>query len=255
MARAAILGGVIVLAASACNAILGMEHAQLDQALVDSGAPGTGGRQSTVLTGAGGSGTAAPGQCSTPSDDCSKCVQSNCGPQMDACLVAPDCRTALEGYGKCAGSKCPKTAACGESLATSKVAAAAELGLCLSGCSTECAEGTAISMCEPYCRCMMANCQTQFRVNLGNEIATCVENCKSKGDILANVDCRAAHCEYAPDDPTLHCQHAIGMGFCPLPDPSDELKCSSGTENGYPCRHPADCCSGNCPRAVCMPSG
>ena len=195
-----------------------------------------------------------PAECSVPTDGCEQCVQSTCATEVADCLGTASCRKAVEVYGKCVSAKCASSAACGENLYTSTDPTAAALGICLSGCAKDCSKGTAISACEPYCWCMMKQCPDQFRIDLGGAIGDCIENCKTKSDILANVDCRAAHCEYAPDDPTLHCKHAIGMGFCPLPNPADTQVCTSGTETGYPCHESKECCSTNCQRQVCVPA-
>lgn len=237
-----------------CNAVLGIEQAQLDDS--------------------------PPGQtCGwPPADPLKECTQveqaaGNCS--IDECLKDQACRKTLAVFRKCAGDSCSDSEACQG--CTAGNALAEKTAKCLSGFQSNLAK--AATLCESYCSCMDTRCH---QTEPGGAKSACVEACENglptqppllRGKVDPTVAavwqtglppwmtyCFWQHCERGldPDDAT-HCNHAIGESqpsICPMPvnDPSASL-CPFGKSYGNgPCNTNDDCCSGACLASkVCAP--
>jgi hypothetical protein len=256
MARAAVvLGAIAVLALSACNAILGMEHARLDEG-VDSGAPanhGSGGKPAVVQPSGTGAvvNTVEQADCTTESDTCQKCIEGHCGgaTQSEKCLKDPACRGVIQSHTLCLGNFSCRSSECSAILTDNlEDGANAQFASCVNQCGLECDGKGLFPICELYCSCMMATCPDQAST-LGASLDECVQKCNSDKAIHDNASCRENHCEIAKialdqAERDRHCLHSLGqLGNC-----AGKIKiCTSGFASGNgPCKSGDDCCSKRC---------
>jgi hypothetical protein len=254
MARAAVLGGLAVFALSACNAILGMEHARLDEEGVDAGGhDGSGGRPSSVQPSGTGAvvNTVYQTDCTADSQLCKKCVETKCGgpDEPERCLKDSSCRAVIQSHSLCLANRSCHSSECSKILSDNlENGASAQFGSCVAQCEPDCDGKAIFPICELYCSCMMATC-TEQAAALGANLADCVEKCNTDRTIRDNASCRENHCEIATsvtlsDERDRHCLHAIGMlGNC-----AGKIKiCTTGFASGNgPCKTDDDCCSKHC---------
>lgn len=247
--------GAAVLAlhtVSACNAILGIEPAELDEVASE---------QQTCRWSAPNPGVECSG--------CNEaCVTNKC--QLDECLADKDCRFALFNFRACVGTACTDAKGeCSCILADNKQATA--VANCLKSCGSGCNVAAANTLCEGYCACMHQQCPTN-EPN-GATPGGCLQACMAglpagapplplsddpavvamwkQAPTAPQVGCLWYHCLAADvQNDHMHCDHAINHhGLCTAPPPPD-------TEAGlcdYPQRHAnapcndrSQCCSGVC---------
>jgi hypothetical protein len=235
----------MILALAGCTAVLGIHRAEPD----DAGSPPTTSSAATTTGTSGTGGSAVDAGCALVATDCSACLKANCTASISECLGDSECRRSLEAYAKCLPASCIDPGTCAE-----KKISNLDLGLCLvEKCPTECRKGRIISRCETYCACMKNACATDFGAALGGDDG-CMASCaglRTERDVY----CRWTHCEYAVKDPALHCPHAIGTNdICNAVAPDKRSVCPglSGSESGFPCQLPSDCCSKTCSASVCQ---
>jgi hypothetical protein len=249
---------IAVGATAACNAVLGIEEAELDPAALSSG--GTGGMSGSASTGGSSTGgtnttnrapvTDPPAVgCIEPSPACTSCFSTCTGFDRQRCLMNPTCRKALDDYRTCLGDGCTGGEDCREKLSESQDSDVQALVACLSSdaCVTACDKSPLATMCELYCACMADNCTSNFATT-----ADCMTACQTH----ANADityCRKMHCEfleYPNTSVTEHCEHAMGIGQCAGPITVPPGDCDLAFP-GFPCQSPADCCNPVCNGEVC----
>jgi len=241
------LVGVVALAALRCNAVLGIDEAEVDPTFV-AGARATGGTAGSAGTGnsTNYSGTHLPIGCIEPASGCTDCLK-NAGFDESACLSDPACRKALDDYRVCLGDACTGSENCLEELL---YPIASELAALSDECRTVCGEKPLYTQCELYCACMDHNCAG----TLGATGDACVTQCMA-GDARdpGIAYCRKSHCEFAGlsgIDTVSHCEHARGINACatvPMPDATCDRVLT-----GFPCSDRSDCCSNNCSNQVCL---
>ena len=243
MARIAVLGACAAVVLSACNAILGMEHARLDEG-VSSGTGGTPGAQFVPPRGSALLAAAQKRACSQGANAaCVDCLQNCTG--YDECLSNGDCRGSIDGYAYCLGKTCSVDAE--ECL----FGLDSPIKTCLNSCKKDCVKSTVASPCELYCGCMDEFCVTYLKGG------SCVEECESWP--LEVQLCRRGHCEYASDgigaDGVDHCLHANGdrdvcNGVAPVQEPRDAA-CLGLQLSGWACKSQNECCSKTCLDGKC----
>jgi len=226
-----------------CNAVLGIEEAQLDP----DRAPSTGGSSSTPGTA---SQTILPsGPCTEANPNCGACINTQCSSALAQCLADASCRRALDQYRKCLGEGCDNdvTICAEESLFIDHAPLAnCVMGPCLGSCQDTPLAGT----CELLCACMESTCPDQHDPSC---ITTCM-NFGVNGSDMAY--CRFAHCQVAAEQPnplnvSLHCPHAAGMNAC-LGAVNVDDSCPR-QPTGFPCNNNNDeCCSSNCASGMCL---
>jgi hypothetical protein len=244
---AALLAALYTVAG--CNAVLGIEQAELEQ-------------------------TSAPVlSCDWPiADPTVDCPPGTCDDQchthcdVGACLADQGCRQALQRYRKCAGDACKDDGVrCGSCVSKSPLAT--ELSACLSK-DYRLPVTAAASLCESYCACMHDRCSDNallLDVDMP-DTTSCIEAC-SKGGSLdpkaygfwkkgkplpSEIYCLWTHCEAAAQtNDKFHCEHALGQDFankCPPKQLIDPNAASCEYPKGYgnaPCNSDDDCC-GTC---------
>jgi hypothetical protein len=233
-------------AVAACNTVLGIEQAELDE---------------TVN---------AAAKCSWPEPDPSQeCSSGTCegaavSCPVDACLKNAACRQKLKDYRKCVGDSCEaKADDCMSCVADN--AQARNLAACLR--PLNCGLSDAYLLCESYCRCMEQKCPEDKQDGVKGCLATC-----ANGDstLAAPFDkqlpawqayCFWDHCDrVSVDNPNddFHCHHAVGIGSnCKAPKVPDPNAPVCPYPKGYgnaPCDTTDDCCA-TCDeaRGVCEP--
>jgi len=235
-------------AVAGCNAVLGIEPAELDDTI--------------------GAASLCPSQShqTVPNTDCTPCsedAQSQC--KVAECLADHECRKSLRAYRKCLGQACEDEGSACRGCATDKKAAALVACLQRQGCSA----AAPTTVCEEYCACMAQECpDTSPDGNSG--IDGCLAACEQGATVgwqtglldekLAKLwsgpqpswrpYCLWEHCELAGDGAHSHCGHAIGRGDWCKDEPKEDTsapKCAAGKSYGnYPCNVNDDCCSGEC---------
>jgi len=254
--RSLILAAGFGLVLGACNAVLGMERARLDDA--DAGLDGAGGKPAgaggaTVKTPKGIAGSAAQvnqnyTDCTTDSDQCEACLETGC--DISKCMADSQCRLALLNYTRCLdGSLCEDTS-CSERLANVLENNPLLPHPCIDACPACTRSRGVLPICKLYCSCMQAACTDQLNSVLGGSIDACVAQCEASGDAPSITLCKETHCEVAAKyDPDMHCQHAIGkLGQCV----TEAKLCTVGLSTGFAgCQTGSDCCSGICTSHVC----
>jgi hypothetical protein len=227
----------------ACNALLGIEPAEHDEAL---DAP------------------AKPKDCNWPAAepkaDCAACDEgcsSTCLPAIDACLADDSCRDSLKRYRKCVGKECRDPSGKCEGCVSDNPNTKALIE-CLKPCG--CSIAQVATLCESYCACMQSKCAGS---QPGGSFTACVEAC-DRGN-AAGVGkpgafdkperppdwltyCFWKHCEMAGTiTAARHCQHAIGDNMpvnCPEPEDAPQAGLCP-FPRGYapsPCNTNEDCC-------------
>jgi len=237
-----------VLALGACNAVLGIEDAELDQA-----ATGTGG------TGApsGGSGGSSPGgtshisakaqtTCDTKNPACTSCVEA-CHPSaIDSCLASAECRNGVISYLTCLESDCSDTSGdCIEPLQVDD--AGRSIALCLaSDCIDDCSGGGGlVTVCDTYCSCMPDICASVVGGSTREQcLAACGQLVAASG--IAMAVCRLNHCQIANVDLEQHCAHAVGELNNPCQASANAPTNCGRAEKGWPCSQNTQCCTNNC---------
>jgi hypothetical protein len=226
-------------AVAACNAVLGIEEAELAET-------------KTEALGCEWPGTDPGVSCQT----CDDGTRASC--EVDKCLSDQSCRLALRTYNKCAGDDCfADSAECDGCLASN--AQAAGVRTCLEG--RNCRMSEAASLCESYCACMAERCVSNLDVLTDSDRPRCLEICtagraNATGQIALwktpprpeLVYCWWGHCELAPATGDIfHCGHALGNTDCPDRTVTSSVICRppKSQANG-PCDGPEDCCSGFC---------
>jgi len=223
---------LLALALGACNEVLGIEQATLDE---------TGGRSGNGSAGSGSMQPAPPRSCpSEASSSCSTCVQSACPiTTVNACLTNASCRKTLDAYNTQLGATCNGRQ--GVAYEETLLQPNSPVDPCFGSCKNSCSDSPVLSTCEIYCGCMGSNCGKKFASQ-----ADCVNKCIALGrpDLAS---CRWSHCELVAMFPSEnHCDHAVGIGTCAdnatLAHPKDCTK----SYLGFACVKDADCCSGHC---------
>jgi len=264
-----------VLFVGACNAVLGIDAAVLDEA--------DGGAVIGPSADCAGCVKLPPGdQECAPNDptECEDCInRSSQGAfPVVTCLGDPLCRQGLDNYRSCVErNDCTVTPTCSACLSSTGIPAATSIAQLVDGaCRTECAVhkvercdpladagasptcawSEVLSICDLYCSCMAQACPTK---DVG---PTCVETCrKNLADGVASaplnfanpweVHCRWLHCEVVAQGglsfESVHCNHAAGDGACG----TEPRSCLNKRPAGYPCDNNADCVSGSCTPMVC----
>jgi len=214
--------GFVVL--QSCTAVLGMERATLDLSTDGSAPPGS----TDPCT--------AP-----PTQDCSLCIEQNCGAAFAACLDSFQCRATLDAYATCIGESCSGApASCSAKLDSS-------LRTCVRGCDVECTGTSLATDCDLYCGCL-GSC-----VGVGTAIAPTGQECFTKCEVdLATpglVPCQRDHCEWGKGREN-HCLHATGQDPQCLNAINSGLpkqqNCFGLSERGWFCDVDSECCSGDC---------
>jgi hypothetical protein len=227
-----------LVAVAACNTVLGIEQAELDQDI------------------------AAVAQCHWPDyrprQDCPLCSEA-CSTRckVQDCLDGDGaCRNALREYRRCVGDTCSDTSrACAGCTAGNPEADAVRR--CLDGCGGGCSLAGAASLCESYCACMQSRCTPDVP---GASIEACVDACENGSIGISDpfmsfavppspheLTCYWEHCERATPSAQLHCDHAIGHRKAELCSEAQEPSGSTCKyPKGYgnaPCNKDEDCCS------------
>jgi hypothetical protein len=232
---------------AACNAVLGIEPAELDDTVGMALCP----RQSHQAV---------------PKTDCTPCsedAQGQCN--VAACLADHDCRESLRSYRNCVGHACEDQGNACRGCATNK--AARELVDCLT--ARGCSAAAPTSVCEEYCSCMIDECaDTTPDGSMGFD--GCLTACQqgASPSWQAGLDdpalaqlwtgaqpswrpyCLWEHCELAADGMHSHCGHAVGrLQWC-VSEPKEDTtspSCAAGKKYGnYPCNKSDECCSKEC---------
>jgi hypothetical protein len=256
--RSSILAMGSCLALCACNAVLGMERARLDDG--DAGVVGAGGAPpgaggATVITPRGtGGGPAQVSQnytdCTSDSAECASCITTNPGCDTSKCMADKQCRVALLNYTRCLDSSLCGDKSCSEKLTNVLENNPLLPHSCIEACPACTPSRGVLPICKLYCSCMQVACADQLQSALGGSLDACVAQCEMSGDAPSITLCKETHCEAAAQyDPDVHCQHAIGkLGQC-----MTEIKvCTVGLSTGFAgCQTGSDCCSGICTGHVC----
>lgn len=215
---------LLVQQVAGCNAVLGIEPAELDQQVSC--------QQEVIISSS---------ECA-PSDSCEECLGTCTDGEIAGCHADSECRKGLVAYHRCLPDDCAGSKSCSSCLQRSPRGEG-----CLARCADACRGSETYSLCNVYCSCMMRNCASS------PEVANCVATCPSK--LQWRLPCLISHCELAPKDPTIpHCAHATDTDSqCPgTPDVLDP-NCTK-TRAGEACTTDAECCSGFClPHHACAP--
>ena len=241
--------GIAVAVLGGCNAVLGIEEAQLREG------EGSGGSASG---GPSDSPNATPQleiACTAPDTACTACLAKNCIDEKVRCLADSSCRFGLKSFRVCLGSQCSDTSGtCLNKLTTledSLYPGDLTLAACASiECSAECANMPLVGPCDLYCGCMAPVCAGELAAQPHSALgAECMTECEKQTP--GDINCRWTHCEVAIDRPDEgHCGHAIGQANC-NPNVSVVNTCRDKSQTSFACKVGADCCSGKCTRNVC----
>ncbi len=236
LAAGAVFGALYAL--TACNAVLGIEKAELDTTTTTTQAVCSAGQGVSLAT-------CTP--TATAVQTCEECQKREClsNTQLADCPNNSACRTALASYRSCQQSDCTDpTGDCALCLTESSGAS------CLSRCEQECRTVEVMAWCKSYCSCMGTNCAgASYAVGDGG-VQDCMSFCE--GQSLWRLNCLLTHCELAPID-TIHCDHANDVQkTCPDMPPNAAVDCpKTKSLTGYGCRVGTDCCSGYCRHGQC----
>lgn len=237
VASALLLGSFHLIAG--CNAVLGIEPAELDD-------------------------TVGLSQCHwPPADPTIDCHDDACEACADTCDVEGcfgdlECRKKLRDYRKCVGDSCDdKKSQCRGCLSDNAKAAA--LLSCMDQKCPSCGPAQSATLCESYCSCMDQKCRED---EIGGSYATCLQACSSDPSKFGDWQtfCRWDHCERAkvPND-KFHCHHAADLSAsssCMTPPMVDETTATCKYPliySGAACNGSTECCSKSCnpDRGVC----
>ncbi|HEV8548380.1 MAG TPA: hypothetical protein VGQ57_05110, partial [Polyangiaceae bacterium] len=188
---AALVG--ITSAVVGCNAVLGIDQAELDEGSSTAGKPGVAAGKGSFV--------------SMPTDDCSACMQANCTPPLQACLADATCRAKLTYYDStCITLANADPGTCREGLSVPGLSTG--VANCLTAnCASQCGASPLVDACDLYCNCMGA------AGGCGTSIAECSANCTAWRVRPGMLDCVLSHCEAAVESTTpanhdMHCSHA-----------------------------------------------
>jgi hypothetical protein len=249
-----------------CNAVLGIEQAELDPTFGDTGNGGTAGTSGAgsggTVSGKGGtSGTGGRTKVTLPvagcidrKDECAACLTTCTSFDLAACLDDKVCRNAVDDYRACLGNLCDQQENCREELFAVSDPLVDSLVMCLAdSCLTPCEGSTLVRMCELYCACMKDNCPTKPIAMAADCVSSCLADPATADGNIAY--CRKYHCEFIDTtgaNPATHCEHAVGQleecesPIAPMPQcDGDEVI------SGFPCLEDAECCSGVCEGETC----
>jgi hypothetical protein len=217
----ALLGGL-----GGCNAVLGIEEAQVDN-------------------------TVGALSCQLPDErpidrcestlECETCLRSCRAGEIRECIDAEDCRKGLVDHRVCVRDDCQDE----DGRCTTCLAAKTGPG-CLADCAPECAGGEIVSLVELFCTCMDTKCAG----TLGGPVGECRTLHADTPDW--ELECLISHCELA-DTGAIHCQHSgegAGRQCRTMVQVPDDCDASKGLE-GYGCERNTDCCSTFCDDHVC----
>jgi hypothetical protein len=226
----------LIVAFSACNGVLGIEQATLDDTA-------TGDELATCERTA----RADPDlECIPATSACEDCLASSCSAGLvTECVGDARCRQTLVNYRLCIWEDCRDEGGdCGGCVGGSPLAD--ELGRCIRGCSAECDGSGIASLCEIYCKCMEQNCGPDW-------VSSCEADCMARP--TWKTHCWWEHCERATSPSSQHCGHATtrddacGTKRGPAEVCDYPLKWDSS-----PCDDGAECCSTVCNAAgICIP--
>lgn len=238
------LGGALLVLG--CNAVLGIEEAELDQV------------EATLVCERPLSEPSK--ECVAPDRDaCETCMAGSCDPDLaSACLADGNCRGDLLDHRVCLqnDNDCiDEGGAC-----TSCMTAPGdpfEMVKCSRDCGQTCAGAELPSICEIYCACMTERCPAEpFVLAPAGEVTDCLTYCATIPS--HTTTCRISHCTLAkmPDIPG-HCGHSVGRDQACEDVQPPELSCTSPDQGklGYGCDVPDDCCSGQCRNNRCVAPG
>jgi hypothetical protein len=216
-------GGMLLCAfvsAAACNAVLGIEQAELDIVSCEAG-------QGYTL-----------GTCQT-SQSCESCLTRACSPQeRSGCLADSSCRMALADYRRCGSDDCRDPSGNCRDCLLGGVGAE-----CFADCTEECQRSELMDLCELLCSCMEDMCP-------GNASA-CRNDCAA-ANAPWRASCLLTHCELAANADSVHCLHASdGVEACPRMPPTIDPNCMDRGQVGYGCTDRGDCCTDFCKDGVC----
>ncbi|HWA72189.1 MAG TPA: hypothetical protein VG937_07645 [Polyangiaceae bacterium] len=224
-----------VLCLPACNAIMGIEPAELR----GTGGAGQGGAGQGGSSNLGTGGAVVTPVVNTP---CGLCLTAKCKEPMDACLAQTDCRAQLSRVTNCLAAD-PSDSGCIEKLAQGELFDCI-VGNCSSVDNSVCAGSALISTCELYCACMSTQCSAYPLEG------DCIGACSKLGE--AKASCRLTHCQVASGVKLeTHCNHARALG----PDPCGPVNVAepctaginlSGSPRGGGCNVNKDCCFDDC---------
>lgn len=234
-----------LLALGACNAVLGIEEAELDEV----------GQEKAAI-------------CNTPLDDptaecgvaandpCDECLARQNPSLIANCLTAErgagelkTCREELVDYRLCVGDNCAdENGDCLGCLGGSQLSR--EVASNVAACPDCRRTGRLNSFCEAYCACMADKCPDTMLT----------QSCEAECEALPVYSryCRWHHCEAATSPTSFHCKHAVGKDDVGL-----DVVCNDGaapgtvcdlTWDGLACDVGEECCSGVCSGGRCVPS-
>lgn len=221
-----------LLGLPACNAILGIEPAELRQ--------GTGGSASQSMGGMGGGTSVSTGGTSVMpvvTSVCRSCLNDHCSAQLAACMTDNACRWNLVAVTNCLAVD-PSDSGCVEALGDDKLLP------CISANCGVCGMSALASACELYCGCMKSECSAFLPA------ADCVATCGNLS--AAQLNCRFTHCQVAvPPVVEKHCKHALASPANPCGDAPSDAPCTaginpSGAPPGGGCNVAKDCCNNDC---------
>jgi hypothetical protein len=233
----------VLLALAACNAVLGIEEAELDDV-----------------------GQEKAAACSMPLEDptaecgvaagdpCDECLARQNASLIATCLTAErgpgelkTCREELVDYRLCVGDNCAdENGDCGGCLGGS--ALGREVARNVAACPDCRRTGRLNSFCEAYCACMAAKCGG----------AMLPDQCETVCEALPVYSryCRWHHCEAATSPSSDHCKHAVGKDEVGLDtvcnDSAAPGTVCDRTWDGLACDDHEECCSGVCIGGRCV---
>lgn len=252
MVARAVVGCLAVgfVALQSCTAVLGMERAELDPSIDTAG----GGSGNVPTTPRG-----KTNRCKAlPKDGCTACLQDKCGTDYDTCVGDRACRVTLDKYAFCLGDNCQRVPL--EDCANDNLDPG--MAACVALCQTECRATTLVDPCTLYCGCMPTCAVGKYAQVHPDKLpltgSQCLDTCRSENKPTL-YECLRRHCDFAAaasndDDQQMHCEHATRIQpVCEdaTPTPPTAL-CLALSENGWPCKEPGECCSGNCGSNVCF---
>jgi hypothetical protein len=226
----------------ACNAVLGIDEATLDEVGEEKGAACTMPLEDPTA------------ECGLSTDDpCEVCLARQNASLIANCLTAErgpgelkSCREELVDYRLCVGDNCSdENGDCVGCLGGS--ALGREVAQNVEACPVCRQTGRLNSFCEAYCACMADKCPT----------AMLPSDCETACNALPVYSryCRWTHCEAATSPSSNHCKHAVGVDEAGLPvvcndDAAPGTVCDL-TWDGLACDQGEECCSDVCSGGRC----
>lgn len=250
-------GAVLAFALGGCNAVMGIDEAELRTDEAGGGTSGAAG--SAMFSPESRASTQLSVNCAQPTAACATCMAgSDCESDRARCLESTECRNALNQYRICLGTQCldagsqclQRFQAFENTLFPGRLGFA---GCVAAQCAAECAHVPLATPCELYCSCMNPGCAAELAQELPPTkaiTAECMAQCESDPapDL---INCRWTHCERSFERPNEgHCLHALGQGNCNA-NVSIINTCTDKSQTSFACKVGQDCCSGKCTRDVC----